>query len=412
MLGVVDVVSPEGEADTMGATQPIRRSPEAAQAAEVVPDGAVLSYAPAGAPDQDLTELPDDFTWAETTPESERQPAQGQKSLEFDTIEFEEVGAETQAPSRAARSAPDLDLDVGGFDSAPAPRPRVDDAPTVDAFDDGLDDDWVDAGGSGADEEALFGTPEQQRAAAPPEPDAEKRRGRGLKGLWSRSRKRGGDDESPTGWLGVDDEFDARDEGRKIGSWDGFEDDDGGTGFKGGWAGDDPIDDDEFAENEAARIRKRVIDSVDRAIAEKEIWFLGTGAEEAGTWGMRAFLAEYADELRGALIINLDNLGSGTLHYVTQEGMAKRYTSDRRLQSTAKRVAREEELLVKGRPYRGLSTDATPALARNRKAMSIMAFDINGRLPNWHWRTDTSDNVQIENVSNAVKLVTGMIREL
>ncbi len=75
-------------------------------------------------------------------------------------------------------------------------------------------------------------------------------------------------------------------------------------------------------------------------------------------------------------------------------------------------VSREDEILVKGREYKGLSTDATPALARGFKAMSIMAFDINGRLPNWHWHTDTTDNVQPENIDNVVRLVTGMIREI
>jgi len=40
----------------------------------------------------------------------------------------------------------------------------------------------------------------------------------------------------------------------------------------------------------------------------------------------------------------------------------------------AKRVSREHEILVKPRAYKGLSTDATPALARGFKAMTIMAF--------------------------------------
>ena len=81
-------------------------------------------------------------------------------------------------------------------------------------------------------------------------------------------------------------------------------------------------------------------------------------------------------------------------------------------QSAAKRATHEEDLRIKGHEYRGLSTDATPALARRFKAMSIMAFDINGRLPNWHWKTDTTENVQIENVSNTAKFVAAIIRNL
>jgi len=48
--------------------------------------------------------------------------------------------------------------------------------------------------------------------------------------------------------------------------------------------------------------------------------------------------------------------------------------------------------------YRLLSTDATPALARGYQAMSVMAFDDNGRLPNWHWETDTVDKIEMENI--------------
>ena len=212
-------------------------------------------------------------------------------------------------------------------------------------------------------------------------------------------------------WLGVKGDFDARDEGRKIGSWDHFDEDDD-IGFKGGWAGDDPIEDPDFATNEASRIRRRVTESVDRALSEKEVWFVATGAEESGTWGMRALLNEFGDDLSSALIINLDNIGSGALHWITREGMARRYHCDRRLASAARRVSREEQIIAKGRPYKGLSTDATPALARGFKAMSVMAFDVNGRLPNWHWRTDTSNNVDSENIETAVKFVTGIVREI
>jgi hypothetical protein len=41
-----------------------------------------------------------------------------------------------------------------------------------------------------------------------------------------------------------------------------------------------------------------------------------------------------------------------------------------------------------------------------------MAFDINGRLPNWHWRTDTVEAVQPENLDLAATFVAKLIREL
>jgi len=44
--------------------------------------------------------------------------------------------------------------------------------------------------------------------------------------------------------------------------------------------------------------------------------------------------------------------------------------------------------------------------------MSVMAFDINGRLPNWHWHTDTIDAVSESTVEQAVQFVTALVRDL
>ncbi len=128
---------------------------------------------------------------------------------------------------------------------------------------------------------------------------------------------------------------------------------------------------------------------------------MATGAEEIGTWGMRAFLEEYGDELRGRSIINMDNVGRGRCTGSPRRAWPVATGGPSAHESIAKRVAREDEMHVKGRAYKGLSTDATPALARGFKAMSVMAFDINGRLPNWHWSTDTTENVQSRTSSTA-----------
>jgi putative aminopeptidase FrvX len=155
-----------------------------------------------------------------------------------------------------------------------------------------------------------------------------------------------------------------------------------------------------------------VTTAVDRELVEKEVWFVATGAEEVGAAGMKAFLAAYGHALEDAMIINLDTVGSGAVAFVTRDGMAKRYEADRRLVGATRRAVREADLPVKGRESRGLSTDATAALARGFRAMSIRAFDINGRLPNWHWSGDTADGVAEANVQLAVDLVTAIIKEL
>ncbi len=360
MLGVLEQIVPAEEDPGTTSFAPVRRGPAAAEEAGVVPDGAELHYMPDGPGDgagDDPTALPDDFRWAETAESEPRdEPPTAQGRLEFETIEFDTV-------------------------QVADPTGTHDFAETAGS----VQDEWADA-------------PESTRP--------------GLLGRFGRKRSRKTEDVG--GWLGVDESFGARETGRKIGSWENFseDDDDDGFGAKGGSAGSDPLGDPEFAATEASRIRRRVTERVDRALADKEVWFVATGAEETGTWGMGALLEAYGADLRGALIINLDNLGSGGLNMVTEEGMARRYRADRRLLSAGKRVSRENELPVKTRPYRGLSTDATRALSRGYRAMSLMAFDINGRLPNWHWRTDVEDKVDPRNLENAERFVTGLVRSL
>ncbi len=392
MLGVLERIAPFAEESGTTSFPSVRRGRAAAEAAGVVPEGAELFYegeeaaSPTRGAGDDLTELPDDFRWAETpapAPRGAAPAAQGR--LEFETIEFDALG-------------PD---DVGA-------RPA--------AVPDGFGDESPGFGGFG-DDEADEGFDAPRRSATrrdeTPARGGVADRAKGLLGKLGR-RGRSEDEAPEEGWLGVGRDFDVRETGRKIGSWENFgeDDDDDGFGAKGGRAGDDPLGDPDFAATEASRIRRRVTERVDRALADKEVWFVATGAEETGTWGMQAFLDAHGPDVRGALVINLDNLGSGGLHMVTEEGMARRYRADRRLLSAGKRVSRESELPVRTRPYRGLSTDATRALARGYRAMSLMAFDINGRLPHWHWPSDVEEHVDPRNLEHAEAFVTELVRAL
>ena len=413
MLGVLHNLVAEPDASRFASSQfaPIRRGAEAAEEAGVVPEGSLLNYTPTGGRDA-ATELPDDFRWAEPEEQMERQPSRGQGSfLDFDTIDFGPVagGARTARQAEPLRTSEPAETPAPAAPPAPAPerireRPRRERAPQQDFSAGGFGEDEPLPGGSG------IGPDQMQQA---PERGERTKRGGGLLGGLGR-RKKKEDDADVKGWLGVDEEFNAREAGKEIGSWDNFgedDDDPDGFGWKGGWAGDDPIGDDEFAATEAARIRRRVTESTDRDLTEKEVWFVATGAEEVGTAGMQAFLELYGDEVRDALIINIDNVGSGQLACVTAEGMARRYRANQRLIGLAKRVSREQEIVLKPRVYKGLSTDATPALARGFKAMTLMAFGHSGMPENWHWKTDTTANVDPQLIEQVTELVTGMIRQ-
>jgi Peptidase family M28 len=153
---------------------------------------------------------------------------------------------------------------------------------------------------------------------------------------------------------------------------------------------------------------------VDKASEEESLlpglMFVATGAEEVGTAGMIEFLKAYGHRLSDALIVNLDNLGTGHLCYIDSEGMLLGHNSSPVLLWLAGKVAAKQRLPIWRTGYRLLSTDATPALARGYQAMSVMAFDDDGRLPNWHWQSDTVDNLDMENLEIARAFLWNLAR--
>lgn len=182
-----------------------------------------------------------------------------------------------------------------------------------------------------------------------------------------------------------------------------------------GWKGGAFLDESESAfaaaKARAAEIRDSVVSMTESDLLDKEVWFVALGASGAGEQGMKNFLELHGSELRGALIVNLECVGAGDIRYVDMEGCGKPFRSDRRLQNLARNAARDitgHEMKSQKLDWR--NTDATPALAEGLRAMSIMGFD--GVAPAcWHWKTDTSDIVDPDNLEYVTKLLLKIIEE-
>lgn len=132
-----------------------------------------------------------------------------------------------------------------------------------------------------------------------------------------------------------------------------------------------------------------------------EVWCVTTGSEESGMFGMIHFLKQNGKNFDKSktFILNFDMVGMGDIHYVTGEGLLTTMKSDKLLVKIADKVAKiHKEWSIRSRTYKLLPTDATPAIARGFRAMSIMGFDKKGLLPNWHWYTDIYENIQEEAV--------------
>lgn len=127
-----------------------------------------------------------------------------------------------------------------------------------------------------------------------------------------------------------------------------------------------------------------------------ESWFLATGCEEVGLVGMAAFVHAHQYEMNHGTtyFINFDNLGDGSLRYVTGEGMLKVYPSSPEMICIAERLVSEEEFNdVRPHVYRLAALDALVASSRGYKTLSLMGLDESDGINHWHWPTDTLENV-------------------
>lgn len=226
-------------------------------------------------------------------------------------------------------------------------------------------------------------------AATPaPATPAKKRRG-----LFGRKKK---EETSMSDWLGVDEDFDAKRSGRDIGSWDNFEGDDG---WKGGAAG-------EGSEDE---LRQAVTSLGDDELLGHDIWFVATGAAENDNAGMKAFLDEHRDKLRGVFIINLKCVGAGQLSMITTEGEHRTLKADKRITGLFSRVASDfhRPLASVEMPY--VDTDAHAAMERSLRAMTLAGVE-GSSFACAYTEQDHPINLNADNVNYAADLVTEVIR--
>lgn len=136
---------------------------------------------------------------------------------------------------------------------------------------------------------------------------------------------------------------------------------------------------------------------------------LMTGCEESGLLGAQAFLR--SRDTADWLFLNVDNVGGpATLRYTLREGLATKWDCDPGLITVAGAVApRRPELgLAPSEGPIGLTYDVTPVLARGGRGITLVAGD-DGVIPNYHWPTDTPENLDPACVGAALEVAREMV---
>ncbi|MDR1713685.1 MAG: hypothetical protein LBR39_05980, partial [Coriobacteriales bacterium] len=204
---------------------------------------------------------------------------------------------------------------------------------------------------------------------------------------------------SPSDWLGVDEDYDARKEGRAIGSWDNFsEDEPNEDEWKGGAYGGHSRE-----ENEDAMF------ALSNGLLDKEVWLVAVGANGAKEDGIKTLLDAYDNELRNAMFINVLGVGRGDLCVTAAEGSVRSMGTDQRLQNTLSSSAQTRGIPLGRIAFKAFDTDAVPLLRAGARAVSLIGM-AKGLPAGWRWFDDKLELIREDNLQTAAEVLVETIK--
>jgi acetylornithine deacetylase/succinyl-diaminopimelate desuccinylase-like protein len=141
---------------------------------------------------------------------------------------------------------------------------------------------------------------------------------------------------------------------------------------------------------------------------------VSAGAEESFEEGSQAFFRRHGPELaRGRThVIVADTVGSPRLVLVEGEGMLRQTEYDRALKDVVEAAARSAGIPIVREHWLSFGSDALAAIRAGFPSMMIGSFDELKLPSNYHWPTDTADNVDYDTVAQAARVMEGAVRLL
>ncbi|HEY8426163.1 MAG TPA: M28 family peptidase [Limnochordales bacterium] len=143
-----------------------------------------------------------------------------------------------------------------------------------------------------------------------------------------------------------------------------------------------------------------------------EVRFLLTGSEEVGTRGMWAYLDAHPElKVRPVYVVNVDNVGGGSLRALRHEGMVLPVPCGRRLGRLVEALVQEGRLSWWDRMLL-LSTDAGPAAVRGHEVITFIGLDERGGIPHYHWFSDMIRHVDRDHLARVADTIGSFIDRL
>ena len=144
---------------------------------------------------------------------------------------------------------------------------------------------------------------------------------------------------------------------------------------------------------------------------DTEVWFVALGSELADNNGMRAFLETHGQDMRGAIVIDLDALGAGELSLVDREGALKVVKTSSRMKRYLKKATAATGTAFKTVSLPGNESTASFAIKHGLQAMHLVGTEQG--LPARAGRADdVLDNVDSHLLSERADYVMELVKNI
>ena len=145
-----------------------------------------------------------------------------------------------------------------------------------------------------------------------------------------------------------------------------------------------------------------------------DVQVLITGAQEAQVQGMRSFLKKRKKQLDPArtIFLNVDEVGAGTVRYITREGYVFTYPYHPALVELCDEIAEgdEDEGRFRARPLKSReASDANAARTARFPAIAVTCRNALDRAPNHHRATDTPEEIDPDSLERAYGFCSALI---
>ena len=145
--------------------------------------------------------------------------------------------------------------------------------------------------------------------------------------------------------------------------------------------------------------------------ANLDLWAVLTGSEESHCEGMRAFVKAHKDmDPATTLIVNVDQTGYGSVHYLVTEGALISYAMDPELVELCEALAASDPRYAAQPARTSLQTDALPALIRRRRAISLTGLVDGLPAGTYHTHDDVPQNLDYEAMTRATDFLVALVR--